>query len=236
MLMVLGVGLGYEWLRLLNHQRSKTAVLFFIGILGALCLGWGFGIRVALVFLLVFSVTGYYSLTRLRMNISATKAMLFFWGLLYIGLPLLTIMWVLKSQVSGTYIILWGLFIIWANDIGAYLIGSTLQGPKLCPAISPKKTWSGFVGGLICGVLAAHLAATLFHFEGGWLFLSLLSLGLGIIGTLGDLAESSVKRRCNLKDSGSIIPGHGGLLDRLDSTLFVMPVLALIVRFFSGLF
>ncbi|RZI45898.1 CDP-archaeol synthase [Candidatus Finniella inopinata] len=136
------------------------------------------------------------------------------------GLYITTAMVCLLTWCSEPWLILWLLCIVWATDIGAYFVGSYLGGPKLAPSISPGKTWSGFFGGLVCGVAA------------GWVLYSFaaIALPISLLGTLliitvasqvGDLIESRVKRHFKVKDSGTIIPGHGGLLDRLDSLLFV---------------
>ena len=136
------------------------------------------------------------------------------------GLYITTAMFCLLTWCSETWLVLWLLGIVWATDIGAYVVGSTFKGPKLAPSISPGKTWSGFFGGLVCGVAA------------GWALQSYAAivLPISLLGTLviitvasqvGDLIESRVKRHFKVKDSGTIIPGHGGLLDRLDSLLFV---------------
>lgn len=117
------------------------------------------------------------------------------------------------------------LVIIWANDIFAYLVGRTLGRHKLAPVISPKKTVEGAIGGLLFGVLASYAS----H----WIFIPqitakdavLMALLIGVLGQIGDLCESIVKRTANVKDSGGIVPGHGGMLDRVDSLLFGAPAM-----------
>jgi phosphatidate cytidylyltransferase len=121
----------------------------------------------------------------------------------------------------------------WAADIGAFLVGSVLKGPKLWPRFSPNKTWSGFFGGLVVATAAAVGIAALF------MRLSLAGAALiGLLGGLatmaGDLWESMLKRRFGVKDSGDIIPGHGGLLDRVDGLMFAVMLFAaarLVVHF-----
>lgn len=119
------------------------------------------------------------------------------------------------------------LFIIWINDTGAYLVGSTLGRHPFFKRISPKKSWEGFVGGLILAVAAAIIFCTKCS---GWFGLEpdlLLWIGLAVVtvmfATWGDLVESQLKRALSIKDSGNIIPGHGGILDRVDSLLLAMP-------------
>ena len=109
---------------------------------------------------------------------------------------------------------------IWVNDTGAYLAGSTLGRHKLFPSVSPKKSWEGFAGGFIASVLVSGL---MLGWEPLWL---LFGAVISVAGTWGDLFESMIKRQVGVKDSGNIIPGHGGILDRIDSLLFVLPFMA----------
>jgi len=144
-------------------------------------------------------------------------------GLLYCGLPALALLW-LRSRPEGLAATLFVLSIVWAADIGAYFIGRTLGGPKLAPRISPGKTWSGAIGGLVVAMVSA-LFMSAFYLPsgfGGWA-LNLASVAgvLAAFSILGDLFESGLKRRAGVKDSGHILPGHGGVMDRLDG---VVPV------------
>lgn len=113
-------------------------------------------------------------------------------------------------------------FFIWLNDTGAYLIGSWLGRHKLFPRISPGKTWEGSIGGAISALLAAVLMAYLFPFMNLWRWLG-LAMVVVVFGTWGDLTESLIKRSLGIKDSGNLLPGHGGILDRIDSMLFAVP-------------
>lgn len=131
-----------------------------------------------------------------------------------------------------TPLLLLGVFIlIWVNDTGAYLVGKNFGKQKLFPSISPKKTVEGFLGGLFFACIASYFIAT---FTGtldftNWLILSIIA---SVCGTLGDLIESKFKRQAGVKDSGIIMPGHGGLLDRLDSIIFAAPFFYLFLRLF----
>ena len=104
---------------------------------------------------------------------------------------------------------------VWATDIAAYFVGRAVGGPKLAPRLSPNKTWSGSIGGLAGAVLAAVLVVQ-FSGVGGFLSASLVAIALSIVAQIGDLFESAIKRRFGAKDAGTLIPGHGGLMDRLD--------------------
>lgn len=131
-----------------------------------------------------------------------------------------------------TPLLLLGAFIlVWVNDTGAYIIGKNFGKQKLFSSISPKKTVEGFLGGLFFACIASYFIA---KFTGTldftyWLILSII---VSVFGTIGDLIESKFKRQANVKDSGVIMPGHGGLLDRLDSIIFVAPFFYLFLRLF----
>jgi phosphatidate cytidylyltransferase len=149
-------------------------------------------------------------------------------GIPYIGLAAIALPWLRADPVAGLANTLFVLAVVWASDIGAYAVGRLVGGPKLAPAISPGKTWSGAIGGLVSAALAALAVAACL--SSGFSSLHLIGLGVvfGIISQLGDLVESALKRHFGVKDSGRIIPGHGGLLDRLDALLAVAPAAAVL--------
>lgn len=122
--------------------------------------------------------------------------------------------------------------LVWANDTGAYLTGVTAGKHKLMERISPKKTWEGFFGGMVMSALVAWLLSGWLGVVGTaqWIAISMI---IAIFGTYGDLAESMLKRSSGVKDSGSILPGHGGFLDRFDSTIFSFPIVYLFISLFG---
>jgi len=166
----------------------------------------------------------------LRSNNNAIKnSSITVFGLVYVALPfsLLNFIVFAPTLTGSTYYpwILAGIFfIIWSYDSMAYVSGSLLGKHKMAPKISPKKSWEGFVGGAIFAVIIGIVCAVLFQeiSMAEWIVISLIIV---IFGTLGDLFESKLKREIGLKDSGDILPGHGGLLDRFDSLLFSVPVI-----------
>ncbi len=155
-------------------------------------------------------------------------------GVFYIGLPSLTIVWLRESAVisldkpHATLMVI--LFIIvWATDSFAYWIGRKFGKTKLAPSISPNKTREGLLGGVIGAGIAAFLVALMLHVPYSFIYLP-LGIFVGCVAQAGDLFESWIKRRAGVKDSGTIIPGHGGLLDRIDGLLFAAPVYALLIK------
>ena len=116
---------------------------------------------------------------------------------------------------TGFIRVFWLLFIIWSADIGAYITGRVIGGPKFAPHISPKKTWSGFCGALFFSGFAGATITYLVNFQSIWA-LTIMSISLGAISQYGDLLESWLKRRFDRKDMSNLIPGHGGLADRVD--------------------
>jgi CDP-diglyceride synthetase len=149
-------------------------------------------------------------------------------GFPYLGLAAVAVPWLRADPGVGLANTLFVMSVVWASDIGAYLFGRLIGGPKLAPAISPGKTWSGAAGGLIGAAGASLAVAACFSTDYSPLHVIGLAIVLGIIAQAGDLLESALKRHFGVKDSGRIIPGHGGLLDRLDALLAVAPAAALL--------
>ena len=142
------------------------------------------------------------------------------------------------DPVNGLYYVVVCLGIPWFADGGAYFAGSFFGKHKLCPDISPKKTTEGVIGGLVCSVAMMMVVNVVFEqwlFEGGvsadYLNMALLALIGSAISVFGDLCFSLVKRGCHIKDFGNVLPGHGGVLDRFDSVIFVVPVVYLFVQY-----
>ena len=154
-----------------------------------------------------------------------------FWtglGVLYLSLPLLALVWLRALPDIGLWAVLWLFFVVWSTDVMAYVVGRKVGGPKLAPAISPGKTWSGLCGGMAgAAVVGAIMALVMEPFS--MMPSIILAIGLAVVAQIGDLAESALKRQAGVKDSGGLIPGHGGLFDRIDGLLFAAPVLALIM-------
>jgi phosphatidate cytidylyltransferase len=153
-------------------------------------------------------------------------------GVLYLGLPALALVALRAFEPRGAMIIVGMFLIVWATDSGALIFGNLIGGPRMAPVLSPSKTWAGTIGG---SVTAALIFATFIWFLGGSAWQAgLFGFLFSITAHAGDLFESFVKRRFGIKDSGALIPGHGGVLDRMDSTLAAALAMALLV-FLAGL-
>ena len=141
-------------------------------------------------------------------------------GLIYLSLACLGMMWLRELPDVGRDVVLWLLAVVWATDTGAYAAGRTIGGPKMAPKISPNKTWAGLAGGMVSAALAGAITAWLLETDGA-ASLIVMSAFLAVAAQGGDLLESRLKRRFGVKESSNLIPGHGGLLDRLDGVLAV---------------
>lgn len=148
-------------------------------------------------------------------------------GMLYAAMPAISLIALRDIPDTGFLAVGWALTTVWATDIGAYGFGRTFGGPKLLPRISPKKTWSGFCGGLIAAVCWSAAFYLLFDFT--WTVGVVVSaLIVSLVGQGGDMFESWIKRHFGVKDSGTLFPGHGGILDRADSVVPAVTVVAVL--------
>jgi phosphatidate cytidylyltransferase len=155
-------------------------------------------------------------------------------GVPYVGIPAMAFV-LLRSDLNyGALAIVWVLFIVWAADTLAYFSGRIIGGPKLAPRLSPKKTWAGLGGAVVGSAMASTLSAAAAHLSGiAWL--ALLAGLLALVEQGGDLFKSALKRHYGLKDSGALIPGHGGVIDRVDGLVAVATAAALIGLLRGGL-
>ena len=221
----------YEFVSLMRLEGPWTAIFVLISGVFALSLflvAMGVGgvmiwyIAVGLTsgaLALLGSVAGHKRLTWLGLSVA------------YIWIPVLSLLW-LRSADNGGALVLWVFVLVWGTDIGGYFVGRAIGGPKLAPKVSPNKTWSGLVGGIVFSLLAAASAWLLVQpMDLAWMLI--LTPPLAIWSQLGDIAESAMKRRWGVKDSGRLIPGHGGILDRVDGLIPVAPLLALFIYVYA---
>ena len=189
--------------------------------------GWGWLLAVDLAVLIILGFSIYAVITK-KSNKEFTYTAIAF---IYPAIPLL-FMLMANGEENGFIILLLSFVVSPFADTFAYLVGRLIGGPKLCPKISPKKTWSGAIGGVLGGILGAIIVYLIFkptiNFFSPILFFALVGLVASIVNTFGDLIESLLKRKVGVKDSGKLLPGHGGVLDRIDGTQFVVVFLYLI--------
>lgn len=213
---------------LLVMLRLRPGLAYFLT--GSLC--WGLlaagvtVLAVVLVAILCWTMLGLKSARPATLHDDVAGMLMAQWMLLWLMLFIAAVI-NLHAMADGM-VFLSGAFVgIWASDIGAYFTGKAFGKRKLCPAISPGKSWEGFFGGLLSGCLASGL---IWHawLDMPWPITVLLGLVLVVCGVLGDLAESMVKRMAGVKDSGTILPGHGGILDRVDALLPAIPATGLL--------
>lgn len=152
-------------------------------------------------------------------------------GVLYGGLSLYSLL-VIRNGTSGLQVTFFLMFVVWATDIFAYFTGRAFGGPKLWKRVSPKKTWSGALGGLICATIFGAGFAALTGAQ-NLLAWSVLAVVLSVVSQAGDLLESAIKRRFDVKDSSRLIPGHGGVMDRVDG-LVAAAIFAVFIGLVSG--
>lgn len=205
--------MSFEWARMV--EGSQTSVVFYaLGAASAAAMTLAAAGQYPLAFLAaVAGSAGAYLGSAKHRGWAAFGAAFFL-------APAIALLWLREEQEIGGGLTLFLFAIVWAADTGGYTGGRLVGGPKLSPAISPAKTWAGAAGGLVFGGLAAlALAPTLLGWQGGVTALA-VGGGLGLASIIGDMAESAIKRRFGLKDMSAFIPGHGGVLDRLDGMIF----------------
>lgn len=209
-----------EWANIVSSTRRLPArVMATVGILVAvmaqIAAGPAAGLGAAAAFAVLTAIVG-----------GGSDRILLGFGVFYVAVGMAGLMWLRDLPESGLSLFLFVLIAIWATDIGAYAAGRSIGGPKLAPRISPKKTWAGLIGGMVSSALFGWLVALAFGTSRPDIALA-VGAAVAVVGQAGDLFESAVKRRYNVKDSGQLIPGHGGILDRIDGLLAAAPVLAL---------
>lgn len=216
----------WEWFTITGTQAKSPssltgfATLFAIGVLtvaGHPDLGLGAMVAGALI---AYALGGFSKAGRWAIE-----------GILYSGLALLSLL-VLREGSNGLLVAFFLLFVVWATDIFAYFTGRALGGPKLWPRVSPKKTWSGAIGGLVLATVFGAGVAFVANAQDLMLW-ALLAAGLSVVSQAGDLLESAIKRRFDVKDSSKLIPGHGGIMDRIDG-LVAAAIFAVLIGLVAG--
>ena len=220
--------LAWEWVHLCG-LRLRTLPGAAVGaslIVSSICAGFHLW-QAALVALVVGAVLSW--LLAQSSAITALQQRDAVWlggGVVYIGIAAIGMIWLRADGAAGRANVLFLVLVVWASDIGAYLAGRLVGGPRLAPRISPNKTWAGAGGGLGSALLAGIAAASLLENLAPPRQAMIVATLVGAAAQAGDLFESWVKRRFMVKDTSSLIPGHGGLLDRADGLIAAAPVAA----------
>ena len=229
----LGLGLSWEWENMF-HKKLTTAGMWLFFTTNLTDFMAEANLSFTLWTILVGTTLVYW---KDKGNLA------FALGTVYICLPLLSLNYLyFTNGDSSREMMLWLFFVVWATDVGGYIVGKTVGGPKLCPVVSPKKTWSGLLGGIAFAMIVAYVFSLYLkaygYVDGSFQFTTKLLVfsagGLAIVSQIGDLFESYIKRRLDLKDSSNLIPGHGGIFDRVDGLLFVATLTAWVVYLTSS--
>lgn len=227
--MVIGM---MEWLRLTAPPhlplRGRVWAYGVLFLLLLIAVGKGMG-QAALLSLLAALVLGFYSGKGEAFESGwKERAAWCAAGIPYIVWSGISLIFLRNNPAYGLEYITFLLLVVWGTDTGAYFAGRLIGGPKLCPKISPKKTWAGLGGGMVMAAVLGYAGLAGFGMETTGLSV-LVAMALAVVSQAGDFFESYVKRRADAKDSGTLIPGHGGLLDRVDGLFFAGIALAVLV-------
>ena len=222
LLVVAATGLAWEWVALCGGRAAGwPGALVPLAVLTAVLIASAGRDGTALLLLAAGALAAWLASGR-RVPLAL--------GVPYVGLAGVALVWLRGGGGvdggAGRANVLFLVLLVWASDVGAYAVGRLIGGPRLAPLVSPSKTWAGALGGLAAAALVGSVVAV--AVGGGTGIAALVAAGLAVACQAGDLLESWAKRRFGVKDSGRLIPGHGGLLDRLDGLLVAAPAAALL--------
>lgn len=220
---ILAALMAFEW-RMISLQHDERAVAGFqvLAVVGSTVMAYFGDLNMALSFL--FATAGAGAAADAFLGRRAGWGL---FGALYVGFGAICFVGLRGTSSEGLLVIFWVALVVIATDVGAYFCGRLIGGPKLWRRVSPNKTWAGLLGGMM---LAAIISMTFSALILGYveLFLGVLAAAIAVVAQIGDLGESAYKRHFGVKDSGSVLPGHGGVLDRLDGMLAATIFVAMI--------
>jgi len=215
--------MGWEWARLCRTRRfGVVGALVVLSAVAAIGLAAA-GIYAVSLIVAVVGALAVWGLGRLGGEREAPWTAV---GALWIALPCVVLVWLSRDPDIGRVTLLWIFVLVWVVDTCAYAAGRGIGGPLLAPKLSPKKTWAGLFGGMAGAAVVGYAASRIYGPP--VTAMVLLCVALAVVEQIGDLAESLAKRHFGVKDASGLIPGHGGLLDRLDGMLVVLPAVAIV--------
>lgn len=226
--LLIGVLIAREWVRLSHEDQDLQLALHVLAVLAAGILPFGPGFLASLGVIAVA-----WAISAGLARVSGRQAFWPYVGIPYVAGATMALMVLGTDRDYGALAIVWLMAVIWAADSLAYFAGRTIGGPKLAPILSPKKTWAG-LGGAVAGGVLASLAVAILAGLPSLAMLSLLGGFLAVVGQAGDLFKSALKRHYGVKDAGRLIPGHGGVLDRMDGLVAAAMAAAVIGALHSG--
>jgi len=223
--LILGLRLLLEWVRMSDPEHDWAAMVIpMVGL--TLAIGYAAQGQIRIAFLIAGLTAILAALERARRGGVMWSGL----GALYIIVPTILMIFLRGNSVGysdGLQLMLFIILVVVGADVGAYLGGSAMKGPKIAPKLSPNKTWSGFVSGVVLGGVLGVIIGKLFGLNLG--FSLMLALPIIVFSVIGDFLESGLKRHFNVKDTGKLIPGHGGLLDRVDGLILAVVASALVL-------
>lgn len=219
--LVAGAMLSWEWDNMVPHRGSTVYVVCYVTALAA-------AVLMTCPLMIALIIAGATLLVWVKARGEGRRNLLTL-GVPYIAVGIGSLVWLYNTV--GFVTTIWFVFMVWGVDVGAYLVGSTLKGPKLAPKISPNKTWSGLIGGMLFSVLLSIAFSYFFGAFANYAFYAILGAVIAVIAQIGDLFESHIKRSLGIKDSSNLIPGHGGVFDRVDGLIFSAPFVVLLFKY-----
>lgn len=221
MALIFGAMLAWEWANMVpNKGTGFYGIAYAVSVAAAIMFPSVIGVAIVIIGSAVFVWVK---------AVKEKRRGLLTLGVLYNSVGIGSVVWL--YSIVGFIDTLWFLLMVWSVDTGGYIVGSTLKGPKLAPKISPNKTWSGLFGGVLLAVLVSIAFSYAFTEHTHVVFYAVLGAVIAVIAQIGDLVESYIKRRLGVKDSSELIPGHGGVFDRVDGLIFAAPLVFLLFKY-----
>lgn len=229
LLLLVVLVMAWEWSHLVLHSSVLSVVhIGFSSVVGLSLLSWIYCAPMRAVPITVIGLAVSFLLGHLAQRKLSGSVWLVL-GFLYSTLPILAFQLISARPDHGGVLAIWLLLVVWSTDTAAMAAGKAIGGPRLCPRVSPNKTWAGLLGGVVFAGMVGMIAALAFAYDRP-VMLGLTAMLLACVAQAGDLLESLVKRHFGAKDSGQLLPGHGGILDRVDGLVTASPLLLVLLQ------